>query len=517
MRKQFFVVVLISFFVMTGALSLFMVNTAYERETLASQRMYDLLLEYATDDMKETVNNIIKEIDIRREDAMSDIKSDMSLVSSNLHDLMYDEINTDADAIFICKKIENSFENFSISIVNKSTGKFAYTSNLDVDANSIYDKRTIESMTSMYDLREISDINEKYLCVLVAEDKTVEQITLEKMRTYLHIARFTNESYAWINGIINFDGGNDYAVRLVHPNLPSTEGMMLSTNMRDAAGNLPYQAELDGIKAKGELVQSYYFKKNDSDEVAKKISYAKLYKPYNWIIAIGVYYPDIDLLIAEQTQKSQEDLMTRIQFLLLSGFVMSALASILFVITERRYYKRTTLKYENEKKTLEDIAYIDALTNCINRRAMDNIMSQKYRNFMETKEIYSVIMADIDDFKKVNDVYGHDFGDIVLQKVAKLLNDGVRDEDYVCRWGGEEFLVLLNKTPLTAGYEIAERIRKSIQDDSLFQGEHKISVTISMGLTEVAAEDENEHFAVARADKAMYISKSSGKNSVNVG
>lgn len=95
----------------------------------------------------------------------------------------------------------------------------------------------------------------------------------------IYETRLPDDGYIWINDILNYDGGDEYAIRLVHPNLPETEGDFLSTGTQDIKGNLPYREELDGIIRSGEVYLDYYFKKMNSDEISHKLSCGKLYKP----------------------------------------------------------------------------------------------------------------------------------------------------------------------------------------------------------------------------------------------
>lgn len=104
---------------------------------------------------------------------------------------------------------------------------------------------------------------------------------------------FYKNQYFWVNEIINYEGGDNYAIRRIHQNLTDTEGMYLSTNIRDVNNNLPYKSELEEIIENGEIYQSYYFKNLVDDRITKKLSYAKLYKPYDWVVASGIPYEDI--------------------------------------------------------------------------------------------------------------------------------------------------------------------------------------------------------------------------------
>ncbi len=109
----------------------------------------------------------------------------------------------------------------------------------------------------------------------------------------IHQTVYGKNEYIWVNEVVNYNGGDNYAIRRIHTNLIDTEGDYLSTNTQDAAGNYPYRSELEGINKNGEIYQSYYFKNLADNQISLKYSYAKLYKPYNWIIATGIPLTDL--------------------------------------------------------------------------------------------------------------------------------------------------------------------------------------------------------------------------------
>ena len=121
------------------------------------------------------------------------------------------------------------------------------------------------------------------------DDELIKNETLTFIRQIVHESNFSNGAYIWINEVTDYSGGENYGIRQVHGNLPETEGMLLSTSMQDAKGNLPYLAELEGIKKNGELYYKYWFKEYKSEKISEKITYAKLYTPYNWIVCTGTY------------------------------------------------------------------------------------------------------------------------------------------------------------------------------------------------------------------------------------
>jgi len=133
----------------------------------------------------------------------------------------------------------------------------------------------------------------------------------------------------------------------------------------------------------------------------------------------------------------------------------------------------------------------------------------------ETQEFaVSLAIVDIDDFKKLNDVYGHQHGDVILREVARLFKESSRDIDYVCRYGGEEFTIILPYTSKQQSYEIAERLRSKIEQHR-FPGtgaDSTMNITVSIGLATVPDDASSKQELFTLADKAMYIAKFSGKN-----
>jgi len=128
----------------------------------------------------------------------------------------------------------------------------------------------------------------------------------------------------------------------------------------------------------------------------------------------------------------------------------------------------------------------------------------------------SLMMADIDYFKKFNDTYGHAAGDVVLKRVAQIIKDCIRQMDIAARYGGEEFAIILPKTDITEALIVAERIRETVEKETVHYHDQCLSVTISIGLTQFDSKlDIDKLTLTERADKALYISKKNGRNIVS--
>ena len=156
-------------------------------------------------------------------------------------------------------------------------------------------------------------------------------------------------------------------------------------------------------------------------------------------------------------------------------------------------------------------AYTDALTKIPNRMAFDERIAHEYRRWKRYNNKLTLCLIDIDKFKNVNDTYGHKAGDIVLRTVAEKCISKVRGSDFFCRYGGEEFALILPETDLSAAITVAESLRESIEACAFQYGDKTVAITISCGLAEFKGKD-NLDTIFKRADKALYEAKNSGRN-----
>lgn len=190
------------------------------------------------------------------------------------------------------------------------------------------------------------------------------------------------------------------------------------------------------------------------------------------------------------------------------GFVTTFLFSAMFAID----VSSMQMKMESDQQNLEEQANFDPLTHFLNRRSMNERLNHAHRNAIINEMPYSLIMTDIDNFKKFNDTYGHDCGDYVLQSIAKIMTAQIRAKDSACRWGGEEFLLLITENMDTA-YEVAERIRKAVDEYEFYYEGQTLHVTLTLGVSSYYASSKVKTL-IEIADKRLYKGKSNGKNQV---
>lgn len=196
---------------------------------------------------------------------------------------------------------------------------------------------------------------------------------------------------------------------------------------------------------------------------------------------------------------------------------MEMVQGLIVDITDQKKQELELKKANNiiveQNKKLEEMSMTDHLTGLSNRRAMQQFLEYLMADFTRTKEPFSILMIDLDDFKEINDRFGHDAGDVVLCGVSRIFQNSLRQIDFKSRWGGEEFLISLPRTDAEMGLSIAEKLLEKVRT-SVF--EHKnidMKMTFSGGLATFDRKISIETL-IKEADRALYKAKESGKNRI---
>lgn len=177
--------------------------------------------------------------------------------------------------------------------------------------------------------------------------------------------------------------------------------------------------------------------------------------------------------------------------------------------------KEQELMIADQQRELQHLASRDALTGLANRRLFDLLLTQEVSAIARSNGTATLMMLDLDHFKRINDVYGHLQGDKVLIRMSELLTSALRASDLIGRWGGEEFVILLRNTPLDEAMEVAESLRTRIAAEPVQLSEDTVSITVSIGAAEILASSPNAiERAYQQADKALYQAKAGGRNRV---
>ena len=208
----------------------------------------------------------------------------------------------------------------------------------------------------------------------------------------------------------------------------------------------------------------------------------------------------------EKAMKFMEDLHLNYNWIITTSGITLLVISVLFL---NRVIFPKIMKLEHN---LEILASTDSLTNIYNRSKYDEIITREIERANRYKRFLSMILFDVDVFKKINDTYGHLVGDQVLKTLVSLTKEQMRGTDCLIRWGGDEFILILPETNLEGAKGLAERIRD-------FTARHKFddieTLTVSLGVTHFCTGD-TEHILFKRADEALYQAKINGGNRVEI-
>jgi diguanylate cyclase (GGDEF)-like protein len=281
--------------------------------------------------------------------------------------------------------------------------------------------------------------------------------------------------------------------------------MLLSTDMQDAVGDFPYKRELECINRDGECFNTYYFKQKDSDNFARKITYSKLYAPYNWVVCMGSYYDDIYDSVSA-IKKMKKNSPTRFAFPL---FIALDVLLLAFIIS-----RASVCKKENE--SFKGQSYIDPLTEAHTRDYGKRRLSQEFAAFKTTNETPAVMLMDVDNFKTINDTDGRDAGDYALSKLVNIFFDQSRSSDVLIRWDGDKFMGIFDGMKKTACWHYSQKLLESISSQKFTYNEKDLQVTVSIGFSFFSEEDKNYLQVVERAEKALKEAKGAGKNRARV-
>ena len=232
--------------------------------------------------MKETVNNIAIYIDSVNARVTTQAKANIADLKDRMVRGGVDSTEDLLEYLLVCE--ENRLgQAIEILFTNKDGESYyinryeRFVFELDGPKEGIYREAAIYE----------SFIIEGQEILIFVRQSEIEDFVKAEVHDYLHAEVYDGNQYIWVNEVYNMEGGPNYAVRRIHPNLEESEGEFLSTYTKDVVGNYPYKTELEGIRENGYVFHSYYFKNRINDEITEKSSYAQYYEPFNWIIATG--------------------------------------------------------------------------------------------------------------------------------------------------------------------------------------------------------------------------------------
>lgn len=488
--------------IISAVVLLFHVVSHNETEKVYVSQIEDVALELKKDFLKDTVNNTINQIDRlrvskqevyqlntnKRLERLKTLVEDMP--EAAFIDLYEREFQPSEDQLWTAYLFDHQTDTLIFS--TEENGEVM--SRAEVEA-ALATEVSLEKGA----LTGIFGVSHQYIDAIVQSD----------ISEVIHNQRYENDAYIWVNEVVNYEGGDNYAIRRIHPNLIETEGDFLSTDMTDAAGGTPYLTELTGINRDGELFFTYYFKKLQSDEVSKKITYAKLYEPYNWIVAMGVHLDDLDGYVSEVRSESERLLTQTVRYVLLYLVLALTLGFLLIYIIMERNLRKSTRRLMEEAST-------DPLTGAESRRYGERILAHQYEMYHVKKKQAYFAMFDIDDFKQINDQYGHEAGDQVLKHVSAIVQNIIGEDSHLIRWGGDEFVIVFNQLSKDEAILRLDRVLYYFETHPFELELDQITISLSIGLSAFLPKDRDYQSVLKRVDAAMYDSKQHGKCQLTV-
>ena len=503
-RKKYYILLAFLALLMCAFCIFIPISSVNRVETIYREYTREKIFDIKKTFLKDSVNNIIKSIESTQVEVMQKYEQRAKRLAIRFEGTIQAYPEEFVNFAKLSFSDPYNREVFTILILDKQTNEIIYK-NLLPDFDQKDDIGNLIELLKEKSIGYHEIQNEEYCLIFMVLEEVIHRETKEDIKGRIHEDEFSNGSYFWVNEVLDYNGGENYAIRLIHPNLIDTEGMYLSTSMTDIKGNTPYLTELQGVVTEGEIFFNYYFEKKDSDEVSEKLTYAKLYEKYNWIIAMGVHLDDIQLYSDEIMENSDRVIRDMIFSIVLLVIALFTIAGLYLVLLERWYSQKSHKKFNEELN-------IDALTKAYNRRAAMIDLAKSFKFYKKYKVIKAIIFLDIDDFKKINDRYGHDQGDIVLQKIVEVIQNNIRNTDALYRWGGEEFLLICDGLRPENAMRFAKKILEQIKQVEYQVEDEKYKVTISMGISYFSPEDMDYNEVIKRADMALYEAKRNGKN-----
>lgn len=224
-------------------------------------------------------------------------------------------------------------------------------------------------------------------------------------------------------------------------------------------------------------------------------------------VALEVIY-QMDIFKIEMKMPSYAPLL----FGLINGVLLFVILGFFMLLFSKQIYsKEKSFQMQNERLSL--LANVDPLTELLNRRSINQKLELAMQRKLNLGTDFTVAIGDIDNFKRLNDLYGHAFGDMILKRLSDTINASVRDTDYVCRWGGEEVLILFMGSGQEPAGKVLERIVKSIESSPVFVDEEGIHVTMTFGVASSECFSSVKDI-ILKADENLYQGKKSGKNCI---
>lgn len=239
---------------------------------------------------------------------------------------------------------------------------------------------------------------------------------------------------------------------------------------------------------------------------ATKTQYVQAFPDWGWIVGAGFYEDDVQSVLQPRLSTLRARGVEHVQRMMVVAGVVTA-TMLLISVAMTRYAERM---FVASRVRLESLSNSDRLTGLFNRMKLDETLGEELRKFQHCGESLAVIMIGVDDFRRINDGYGHQVGDQVLKRISEILQDCRREDDVLGRWGREEFMMICPRTTAQDAENVAERCRNNIAE---YVFGDVGNLTASFGVTEALPQDSVVN-TVKRTDEALRTARTAGGNRV---
>ncbi|WP_417781241.1 diguanylate cyclase [Stutzerimonas xanthomarina] len=279
-----------------------------------------------------------------------------------------------------------------------------------------------------------------------------------------------------------------------------------NTFMENRSGRLPEEARKKSFFELFPEVDEHWFRRKVENVATLGTPSFTIWEQRPYLLRFKNYQPITGL----------EDFMYQNTTLMPLKALNGSIEQVCLIIYDVTDVATNRRQLQTANQELQRLSSTDRLTGLFNRGHWEEMLRQDYARHRRYERNAALVMFDIDHFKKINDSYGHQAGDAVIQQTAELVRQSMRDADIAGRYGGEEFVVLLPDTDSEGALTFAERLRQSIEAHEVVHDGHSIRFTVSLGIADLSEPTSGYAQLIERADNALYSSKAAGRNQVTL-
>ena len=428
--------------------------------------------------MKENVDNLAIHIDTVRLRVDKEANVYLKEMALRLQDKKIEASTDILNETTRC--VENRLANAVLILYTNQMGE-SFLINTKNRAIFQVNQEEKETYIAANSIKNTINVDGQEITMLIPTEE-LDSIVKEEIHDYVHAEHYEGNQYVWVNEVLNIEGGNNYAIRRIHPNLKKSEGEYLSTDMQDSVGNYPYQTELEAIKQNGYVFHSYFFKNKTDDKVTEKFSYAIYYEPFNWILATGETLEEVYEYSNALNEQNMKQILTLlcifiVMFIVLFGIIISILGR------HAEQYREQMMK---QAEVLEDIYTTlsvgllrvrvegDKMTLVkVNPKALELFGVETEAEFVEKRQRVIAGVTDTDASKLID----------VCHKLEKQW-DSIVVECYITWKDGSKHLLRVRNTlvEFEGDVKIIQRMCQDIteerrqQEEAIFRAEEKATL-----------------------------------------